>query len=180
MSRDFQQTHENLLLCAQKHFLEYGFERASIREICKDAHVTNGAFYNHFDDKEALFGALVEPVVQEVKAIYEASVNEHMELAKTDDLKSLWKLSEETRYSSFLDDVVCLETRVTLKFFAELKSRGIQVRELAEEEWHILLHAYFASLAEVVMHNFPKEAALKYVHTLVSFFNSGWQTVLGI
>ena len=58
MSRDFQQTHENLLLCAQKHFLEYGFERASIREICKDAHVTNGAFYNHFDDKEALFGAL--------------------------------------------------------------------------------------------------------------------------
>ena len=42
MSRDFQQTHENLLLCAQKHFLEYGFERASIREICKDAHVTNG------------------------------------------------------------------------------------------------------------------------------------------
>ena len=96
MSRDFQQTHENLLLCAQKHFLEYGFERASIREICKDAHVTNGAFYNHFDDKEALFGALVEPVVQEVKAIYEASVNEHIELAKTDDLKSLWKLSEET------------------------------------------------------------------------------------
>ena len=96
MSRDFQQTHENLLLCAQKHFLEYGFERASIREICKDAHVTNGAFYNHFEDKEALFGALVEPVVQEVKAIYEASVNEHMELAKTDDLKSLWKLSEKT------------------------------------------------------------------------------------
>ena len=39
MSRDFQQTHENLLFCAQKHFLEYGFERASIREICKDAHV---------------------------------------------------------------------------------------------------------------------------------------------
>ena len=51
---------------------------------------------------------------------------------------------------------------------------------MAEEEWHILLRAYFASLAEVVMHNFPKEAALRYVHTLVSFFNSGWQTVLGI
>ena len=205
MSRDFQQTHENLLLCAQKHFLEYGFERASIREICKDAHVTNGAFYNHFDDKEALFGALVESVVQEVKAIYEASVNEHMELAKTEDLKSLWNLSEETlaiiieyiyehfdvfrlllmraegtRYSSFLDDVVRMETRVTLKFFAELRSRGIQVRELAEEEWHILLHAYFVSLAEVVMHDFSKEAALKYAHTLVSFFNSGWQTILGI
>ena len=60
------------------------------------------------------------------------------------------------------------------------RSQGIQIRGLAEEEWHILLHAYFASLAEVVMHNFPKEAALRYVHTLASFFNSGWQTVLGI
>ncbi len=59
MSRDFQQTHENLLLRAKKHFLQVGFERASIREICKDASVTNGAFYNHFEDKEALFGSLV-------------------------------------------------------------------------------------------------------------------------
>ena len=205
MSRDFQQTHENLLSCAKKHFLEFGFERASIREICKDANVTNGAFYNHFADKEALFGSLVESVVQTIQKIYSESIDKHFDLVKTDELKNLWRLSESTiiqiieyiyehfdvfrlllmraegtRYSSFLDDVVCLETRVTLKFFAELKSRGFQVRELAEEEWHILLHAYFASLAEVVMHNFPKEAALKYVHTLVSFFNSGWQTVLGI
>ena len=70
MSRDFQQTHENLLACAKEHFLENGFERASIREICKAAHVTNGAFYNHFEDKEALFGALVEPVVQAVSEMY--------------------------------------------------------------------------------------------------------------
>ena len=78
MSRDFQQTHENLLICAQKHFLECGFERASIREICKDAHVTNGAFYNHFEDKETLFGALVEPVVQAVSEIYSTSVEKHL------------------------------------------------------------------------------------------------------
>ena len=67
MSRDFQQTHEKLLACAKKHFLEFGFERASIREICKDANVTNGAFYNHFADKEALFGSLVESVVQTIQ-----------------------------------------------------------------------------------------------------------------
>ena len=90
MSRDFQQTHENLLACAKKHFLENGFERASIREICKAAHVTNGAFYNHFEDKEALFGALVEPVVQAVSEMYSDSVIKHFELARTDELKQLW------------------------------------------------------------------------------------------
>ncbi|OKZ67899.1 MAG: TetR family transcriptional regulator [Clostridiales bacterium 52_15] len=205
MSRDFQQTHENLLLCAQKHFLKYGFERASIREICKDAHVTNGAFYNHFEDKEALFGALVEPVVQTVSEIYSASVEEHFELAKTDELKQLWELTENTvcriieyvyqyfdvfkllimqsagtKYASFLDDVVRLDVRETHKLIDELKARGVPVHDLEEDEWHMLVHAYYASIAEIVMHNYPKEAALKYAHTLAAFFRSGWNTVLGI
>ena len=96
MSRDFQQTHEKLLACAKKHFLEFGFERASIREICKDANVTNGAFYNHFADKEALFGSLVESVVQTIQKIYSESIDKHFDLVKTDELKNLWKLSEST------------------------------------------------------------------------------------
>ena len=57
------------------------------REICKDAHVTNGAFYHHFDDKEALFGALAEPVVAAVSEIYSESVKRHFEKARTDELK---------------------------------------------------------------------------------------------
>ncbi|MCC3385880.1 TetR/AcrR family transcriptional regulator [Enterocloster citroniae] len=67
--------------------MKYGFERAGIREICKDAHVTNGAFYHHFDDKEALFGALAEPVVAAVSEIYSESVKRHFEKARTDELK---------------------------------------------------------------------------------------------
>lgn len=205
MSRDFQQTHENLLTCAKKHFLEFGFERASIRVICKDANVTNGAFYNHFEDKEALFAALVEPVVQTVSKMYSDSVYKHFELAKTDELKNLWKLSEDTviqiieyvyenfdvfrllllcssgtKYTNFLDDVVRADVRETTKLIAELKMRGVPVNNLDEDEWHMLVHSYYASIAEIVMHNYPKPAALKYAHTLSAFFSSGWQTVLGI
>lgn len=193
------------MACAKKHFLEFGFERASIREICKDANVTNGAFYNHFNDKEALFGALVESVVQTIQNIYSESVNKHFELAKTDDLKSLWKLSENTiiqlieyiyenfdvfrlllmcssgtKYANFLDDLVRSDVRETIKLIAELKVRCIPVNDLDEDEWHMLVHSYYASIAEIVMHNYPKQAALKYAHTLSVFFSSGWQTVLGI
>lgn len=193
------------MACAKKHFLEFGFERASIREICKDANVTNCAFYNHFNDKEALFGALVESVVQTIQNIYSESVNKHFELAKTDDLKSLWKLSENTiiqlieyiyenfdvfrlllmcssgtKYANFLDDLVRSDVRETIKLIAELKVRCIPVNDLDEDEWHMLVHSYYASIAEIVMHNYPKQAALKYAHTLSVFFSSGWQTVLGI
>ena len=205
MSRDFQQTHEKLLACAKKHFLEFGFERASIRDICKDAYVTNGAFYYHFADKEALFGSLVESVVQTIQKIYSESIDKHFDLVKTDELKNLWRLSESTiiqiieyiyenfdvfrlllmyssgtKYAGFLDDLVRADVQETIKLIAELKARGVPVNDLDEDEWHMLVHSYYASIAEIVMHNYPKPAALKYAHTLSVFFSSGWQTVLGI
>ena len=148
---------------------------------------------------------MVEPVVQTVSEIYSASVEEHFELAKTDELKQLWELTENTvcriieyvyqyfdvfkllimqsagtKYASFLDDVVRLDVRETHKLIDELKARGVPVHDLEEDEWHMLVHAYYASIAEIVMHNYPKEAALKYAHTLAAFFRSGWNTVLGI
>ena len=205
MSRDFQQTHENLLICAKNHFLKFGFERASIREICKDANVTNGAFYNHFEDKETLFGSLVEPILGRVSEIYSNSVAKHFDLAKTDELKDLWRLSADTiqqiieyiyenfdvfklllmcsngtKYATFLDDIVRREVHETLKLMNELKSRGVLVNELEDDEWHMLVHSYYASISEIVLHDYPKSSALKYAHTLAAFFSSGWQTVLGI
>ena len=205
MTRDFQKTHENLLACAEKHFLAYGFERASIREICKEANVTNGAFYHHFKDKEALFGALVEPVVQKASAMYAESVEEHFKLAETEELMKLWQLSEAaimqiieyiyehfavfklllmrsagTAYAAFLDEVVQLDVAQTKRLMEELKDRGVLINDLEDDEWHMLVHAYYSSLAEIVLHNYPKETALQYVHTLANFFSSGWKNVLGI
>lgn len=205
MSRDFQKTHENLLACAKQHFLEFGFERASIREICKDADVTNGAFYNHFADKEALFGALVEPVVQAVSKMYSESVEQHFELARTEELTSLWTLTESTiaqiieyvyenfdvfklllmrsdgtKYAAFLDDVVRLDVRETQRLMAELRGRGLSINDLEDNEWHMLVHSYYSSISEIVFHNYSREDALKYAHTLADFFSSGWQKILGM
>ena len=196
---------EAILDAALEEFAAKGYAGARMEDIARRAGVAKGTLYLHFGDKEGLFRAIAEPVVDQFKSMFRRVQEDFHQLSEEeqradmgqytarhqeemldyiydhfDVFRLLLMRAEGTRYSSFLDDVVCLETRVTLKFFAELKSRGIQVHELAEEEWHILLHAYFASLAEVVMHNFPKEAALRYVHTLASFFNSGWQTVLGI
>jgi len=51
---------KKLLSAGQKEFLYFGFEKASIRRIVKDAKTTIGNFYNYFESKDALFGALVE------------------------------------------------------------------------------------------------------------------------
>ena len=64
---DYEVTHKKILDCGKKIFKEQGFEKANLRAICKEAGVTTGAFYGHFEDKESLFAELVEPLIIEIK-----------------------------------------------------------------------------------------------------------------
>ena len=54
------ETRDRLLKVAKEEFLELGYEKASMRKICKKAGVTTGALYFFFKDKNDLFGALVK------------------------------------------------------------------------------------------------------------------------
>lgn len=59
------ETIEKLKNAGKEEFLENGYQRASLRKICKDAGVTTGAFYFSFESKEALFKAILEPLVNQ-------------------------------------------------------------------------------------------------------------------
>ena len=60
---------DDLLRSAKEHFLKHGYEKASLRQICSGAGVTTGALYFSFENKEALFDALVGPTLQKLDAI---------------------------------------------------------------------------------------------------------------
>lgn len=47
-------------------FLNQGFHSSNLRDIAKKAHVTTGAMYNHFKNKEDLFDALIESSASEL------------------------------------------------------------------------------------------------------------------
>lgn len=70
MGYDFEKTHELILASAKEHFMDKGFSGASIRQICKEAGVTNGAFYSHFASKEDLFAKIVDPVLNGFNDLY--------------------------------------------------------------------------------------------------------------
>lgn len=59
-------THKKIIDSGKVNFLNDGYERANLRKICKDAGVTTGAFYRHFNDKEDLFISLVDPLANEL------------------------------------------------------------------------------------------------------------------
>jgi AcrR family transcriptional regulator len=52
-------TRQALIDTARTVFTEVGYQQAGIEAIAQAARVTRGAFYHHFEDKKALFEALV-------------------------------------------------------------------------------------------------------------------------
>jgi AcrR family transcriptional regulator len=202
---DFKQTHEKILNSAKQNFLARGYERTNLRKICKDAAVTTGAFYRHFPDKESLFIALVESAVQGIKNIYMASEEECLDFLNNnaidqayqvpykvvadfinyiyddfDCFKLLLMCSDGTKYVNFVNDMVILEVDEREKLFKILKKGNFEFHEPRKEESHLLTHSYFSSIFEVVTHDFTKEEAHEYAHTLVTFYNAGWRAILGI
>ncbi|MBQ8063661.1 MAG: TetR/AcrR family transcriptional regulator [Clostridia bacterium] len=60
---------EDLLEAAKRHFLENGYDKASLRKICASAGVTTGALYFSFKSKEDLFDALVNPTLTKLDEV---------------------------------------------------------------------------------------------------------------
>lgn len=58
---------------AVKLFSTQGFKSASVDDICKEAGVSKGAFYHHFESKQALFLALLDGWLHNIDSAIEAA-----------------------------------------------------------------------------------------------------------
>lgn len=54
------EVRNNILQAAKSEFLNFGYERASIKGITRAAHTSTSNVYNYFFDKDALFAAVTE------------------------------------------------------------------------------------------------------------------------
>jgi TetR/AcrR family acrAB operon transcriptional repressor len=73
-------TRDNILDAAEKLFVEQGVSRTTLQHIATAAGVTRGAIYWHFDDKGALFNAMMERVTLPLEAEMQL-----LDAAKPDD-----------------------------------------------------------------------------------------------
>ena len=58
-----------LIKAAKDEFIRKGYSKASLRTICAKAGVTTGALYFFFENKAELFAAVVDPPINELKAL---------------------------------------------------------------------------------------------------------------
>ena len=199
----YEKTHEKILESGKKMFLSDGYERTNLRDLCKDAGVTTGAFYRHFTDKSALFSALVEPVARRILLKYDAAEAQCLGYIDAGNFDELWTVTEETiaafihciydqfdefklllccadgtKYVNFLNEMVEREVQATYRMYAILEKNGVPFRRLDENALHMLTHAYFSCIFETVLHDYEKQEALQSTHILAEFFSAGWRKIL--
>ncbi|RUM23554.1 TetR family transcriptional regulator [Rhizobium vallis] len=72
-----EQTRQALIDAGRRLFVEKGYAETATPEIVAAAGVTRGALYHHFEDKKALFRAVIESEAQAVARAIEAHSASH-------------------------------------------------------------------------------------------------------
>lgn len=65
MPRDPRITHDAIVDSALALFVEHGYDAVRIEDVARAAGVTRATFYNHFADREAVLGALLQRLLGE-------------------------------------------------------------------------------------------------------------------
>ena len=200
----YDDTHQRILESGMKMFLDNGFERTNLRDLCAQAGITTGSFYRHFESKEDIFSFFVQPAVDEIRKDFADAEPACREAVEAGDIRRLWmimdadrlldyiyrnfealklllKCSDGTKYSDFLNDLVCMETDISLRSLKLAKERGLIIAELpSEQEMHMICHAYVSSVFEAVLHDLSRDKMENYIHTIVKFFTAGAYQMLGL
>ncbi len=203
--RNYDATHEKILQSGKGFFLELGYEGANLRDICKDAGITTGAFYRHFKDKEDLFSALVQPAYDAFFRVNADGNNrgfnnldsemkldllENMKVtsrglvevifSNKEDFILLINCSKGTSFEHFVEKVIEVEEEETMIFLQMIIEKGYDCVNLTKQQLHTIMSAQCYALFEVVRHDIEKEEALEQVSILIEFFYEGWKKIFGI
>ena len=194
-------TQQKIIHFAKQEFLQCGFKDASLRNISAAAGMTTGAIYAYFKDKNALFEAIVDPLLLQVEGIlfelsesyYNANaIVSNITFEKTlDDLHQIYEFiykhfdifrllvvgAEGSSRSDFIHTLVDHEVKHTLAYLDVMKGNRNSGIQISLTTIHTISESYINALLEPVRHNMSKEEALKNLEFLVTFYTGGWQTV---
>ena len=197
-------TLEKIQQAALAEFLDKGFLGASLRQIVKNAGVTTGAFYGYFSSKEALFNAIVEPHAAALMGRFmeaqttfaelpEKEQPEHMGLesgrcvdwmvdyicAHREPVKLLLCCAEGTSYEHFVHNMVEVEVEYTQRYMEVLRRLGRDIPVLDKSLCHIIASGMFNGIFEIVVHDMPREQAMRDVDQVRAFYTAGWSKLMG-
>ena len=190
MARLAQNIRELLLSSGKEQFLAYGFEKASLRTICKKAGLTTGAFYNHFSGKEDLFSSLVDPMIKGFRKMYQGVISQELADLTTgveneltsityairykDEFRLLFECSQGTKYEGFKEHLI---HEVFYPSYQEVFDRYAG-RHVDPALVQIILHMKFEEYMELIYGGYTMEEVKKLIIQLTVFSEAGFHRLL--
>lgn len=203
MRKRIEGVQEKILECAIEEFLEKGYTDASLRAIAEKAGTSTNSIYVRFGDKEGLFSAIVEPVVAELKEMFQDvqetfhsfdketqqrevgqySSNEMLHMVDYiydhfEVFRLLLDASYGTKFHNFVDWLVSIEEEYTWKWMEVTgftpQMDGAMTRELL----HMVFTSYFEGIFEVVRHGIGREDAKRYIDMLGTYHHAGFLAIV--
>jgi len=204
MPRDKTLSHKRVNKAIMEEFLEKGYEAASIRSIGKRAGMTSAGLYRHYADKEAMFGAMVQPLIDEINAWTKRHTEKKYSILDSKDKKEelfgetfidlikkvilnrreefilLMSCSGGTKYENFIHDYAMDNQKTLLDAIQYMRNKGYPVINVSEEELHMLLSAYMTACFEPIIHKYDDIEIEQYLNTIQAFFMPGWLKIMGV
>jgi AcrR family transcriptional regulator len=201
MPRDKTANHIKIMAAAKAEFMEFGFEKASMRSIADRCGMTAAGIYRHCTDKEDLFAQMVSPAVERINAWIDAHVVRYVDAVNQEEPMQ-WRDSEidmmrevvypnmeeyhlllaksqGSQYENFLHDLTERHQNQLLRYMPMLRNQGYPAWDIDPKELHLLLSAYTTAMFEPVVHLYTMEEALHSLKTVEAFFLPGWKQLMG-
>lgn len=179
-----------LLKSGKEQFLAHGFEKASLRTICKEAGLTTGAFYTHFSGKEELFSEIVEPMICGFQKMYQDVISQELSdlstgtdneltsityaIAHKDEFRLLFECSGGTKYEGFKEHMLY---DVFYPSYQEVFDRYAG-RHVDPSLVRIILQMKFEEYMELIYGGYTMEEVKKLITQLTAFSEAGFLKLL--
>lgn len=196
--KDEKETKAKLLASAKKEFLQKGYMKASLRNICQNAGVTTGALYFFFKDKEDLFAALVEEPLQQLYGVMNRHYSDEMlqieknrALKETgaDDLEASYQIvhymyqyydefqlllkSQGSRFETCVDWFVEISEKHH-RILADKLAEKANIPRIDDYMIHWMSHMIIDCFVHLLTHEKSEEAAMGHIEPIIKFIMGGW------
>lgn len=202
MAKQIEGVYERILECAKKEFMEKGYTDASLRTIAANADTSTNSIYVRFKDKERLFAAIVEPVVNKMMGMFMHVQEEFHHFEKEKQLQEMRRYSSDemnnildymydnldafcllldasygTRFHNFVDELVRIEVEYTYKYMEAVGYSAELKNSMNENLLHMVMTSYFEGIFEVIRHGLNREEAKEYVAMLGKYHQAGFEAL---
>lgn len=204
MARQIEGVAERIVDAAKREFLDKGYVDASLRTIAVEADTSTNSIYVRFGDKEGLFSAIVEPVLNEMTERF-IRIQERFHLMTPEEqaermpkyadggtselidymyehleeFRLLLDASYGTRFHNFVDELVRIEVEYTYKFMEAVGYSDKFGDAVTQKLLHIVTTSRFESIFEIIRHGMSREEATEYIELLSRYHRCGFIEIFG-